>query len=61
MSLCIIVFLALTGLGQAAYLDKKQVSTQESTSTSVPQYFQTTPEIYAGTLLNLKSFNRNLH
>ncbi|KAI4254939.1 MAG: hypothetical protein LQ352_002801 [Teloschistes flavicans] len=45
MSLCTVLFLASIAFGQAAYLDKKQVS---STSTAVPQYFQTTPEIYAG-------------
>ncbi|KAL9583294.1 MAG: hypothetical protein Q9212_002795 [Teloschistes hypoglaucus] len=47
MSLCTVLFLASIALGQAAYLDKKEV-TSTSTSTSVPQYFQTSPEIYAG-------------
>ncbi|KAI4148053.1 MAG: hypothetical protein L6R39_002912 [Caloplaca ligustica] len=48
MSLCTIVLLALSSFGGAAYLDRKQVSTDLSTGTSVPQYFQTAPEIYAG-------------
>lgn len=48
MSLCTLVFVALAGFGGAVYLDKKQASLEASTSTSVPQYFQTTPEIYAG-------------
>ncbi|KAL9026293.1 MAG: hypothetical protein Q9196_005019 [Gyalolechia fulgens] len=46
--LCAILFLTLTTFGQASYLGKKQVSPEASTGTGVPQYFQTTPEIYAG-------------
>lgn len=46
--LCAVFFLAVATFGQATYLGKKQVSSEESTGTSVPQYFQTTPEIYAG-------------
>lgn len=46
--LCAVLLLAVTTFGQAAYLGKKQVSFEKRTSTSVPQYFQTTPEIYAG-------------
>ncbi|KAL8949673.1 MAG: hypothetical protein Q9222_004234 [Ikaeria aurantiellina] len=48
MSLSVVVLLALSSIGRAAYLDKKQASTQDRTGTNVPQYFQTTPEIYAG-------------
>ncbi|KAL8631162.1 hypothetical protein Q9189_003102 [Teloschistes chrysophthalmus] len=47
MSLSTVLFLASIAFGQAAYLDKKEV-TSTSTSTTVPQYFQTSPEIYAG-------------
>ncbi|KAL8732074.1 MAG: hypothetical protein Q9166_003028 [cf. Caloplaca sp. 2 TL-2023] len=47
MSLSAVFLLALTTFGRAAFLDKKQAST-EASSTEVPQYFQTTPEIYAG-------------
>ncbi|KAL8724074.1 MAG: hypothetical protein Q9181_006998, partial [Wetmoreana brouardii] len=44
----LLLFLPLISFGRAAYLDKKQASTEGGTSTTVPQYFQTTPEIYAG-------------
>lgn len=45
-----IALLALGGLGQAAYLDKRQATstTASSSSSTVPQYFQISPEIWAG-------------
>ncbi|KAL8681577.1 MAG: hypothetical protein Q9186_002317 [Xanthomendoza sp. 1 TL-2023] len=47
MSLCAVFLLALTSFGRASNLDKNRAST-EASSADVPQYFQTTPEIYAG-------------
>ena len=38
--------LALVALSHAAYLENRQATT--TTSSEVPQYFQTSPEIYAG-------------
>jgi len=44
-----LVILAWASLTGAAYLDKRQSTATAASSTSkVPQYFQTTPEIYAG-------------
>lgn len=44
-----IALLGILALTRAAYLERKQASPTASGSTSdVPQYFQTTPEIYAG-------------
>ena len=40
--------LALVALGHAAYLENRQATTATTTSSTVPQYFQTSPEIYAG-------------
>ena len=45
LSLCFTV-LGFVALARAGYLDRRAEST--SASSSVPQYFQTTPEIYAG-------------
>ncbi|KAL8965563.1 MAG: hypothetical protein Q9183_003784 [Haloplaca sp. 2 TL-2023] len=49
MSLCTIVFLALSVVGRATFIDQKQIADHEhiTDSTGVPQYFQTSPEIYA--------------
>lgn len=54
-----IAILALGGLGQAAYLDRKQATstTASSSSSTVPQYFQISPEIWAGMFLARKAGN----
>lgn len=48
-----IALLTLSGLGQAAYLDRKQATstTASSSSSTVPQHFQISPEIWAGMFL----------
>lgn len=43
----IVAVTPLLACSYGAYLEQRQATTTSS-STSVPQYFQTTPEIYAG-------------
>lgn len=43
------LFLAVVTLADAAYLDKRQATTTAtSSSTKVPDYFQTSPELFPG-------------
>lgn len=45
----LVAALPLLGASYGAYLEKRpDTRTTTSSTTSVPQYFQTTPEIYAG-------------
>lgn len=44
----LLIILAAVGVVRSAVVEKRATSTSSS-STQVPQYFQTTPEIYAGT------------
>lgn len=57
-----IMILALCGLGQAANLNRKQATstTASSSSSTVPQYFQISPEIWAGVFLARKACDRLL-
>ena len=49
MLVACLVLLSALSLTRAAILEKKQAaSTANSSTTRVPQYFQTTPEIFAG-------------
>ena len=41
-----LLLLAIVGLAQSAVFEKRATST--SSTTNVPQYFQTTPELFAG-------------
>ena len=51
MLVACLVLLSALSLTRAAILEKKQAaSTANSSTTRVPQYFQTTPEIFAGLL-----------
>ncbi|KAI9838306.1 MAG: hypothetical protein M1819_005574 [Sarea resinae] len=45
-----LLLLAIAGCARAAYMDKRATSTSTTSSspTTVPDYFQTTPEIFAG-------------
>ena len=43
----ILAVIPLFACSYGAYLEERKATTTSS-STSVPQYFQTTPEIYAG-------------
>ena len=53
LGLCLVLLSALS-LTRAAILEKKQAaSTASSSTTRVPQYFQTTPEIFTGVLRSL--------
>lgn len=51
ISLLVTMYFLLTlfaGLGSAAVLDRKQAASECSSSSSVADYFQTSPEVYAG-------------
>ena len=49
MLVACLVLLSALSLTRAAILEKKQAaSTASSSTTGVPQYFQTTPEIFTG-------------
>jgi len=50
----LLITLAVVGVAHSAYVDKRATSTSSS-STEVPQYFQTTPELYLGASLYLLS------
>ena len=44
-----VCLLALAAAAEAAYLDRRQATTTvESSSTPVPDYFQTSPELFPG-------------
>ena len=43
-----LAILTLAVPGYAAYLDPRQPAATATSTSEVPQYFQTTPEIYAG-------------
>ena len=43
-----LAILTLAVPGYAAYLDPRQPAPTATSTSDVPQYFQTTPEIYAG-------------
>ena len=52
MFIAALVVLSALSLTRAAVLEKKQAaSTASSSTTTVPQYFQTTPELFTGTLI----------
>ena len=44
----LLVLLSAFSLVRAAWLEKRATTTASVTSTDVPQYFQTSPEIFAG-------------
>lgn len=47
----LLILLATIGVASAGFLNRRSTSTASSTSIDVPQYFQTTPELYAGTIV----------
>ena len=48
----VLVLLTTLSLARAAWFERRQATTTPSTpSTEVPQYFQTSPEIFAGKLI----------
>ena len=51
----VLVLLTTLSLARAAWFERRQATTTSSTtSTEVPQYFQTSPEIFAGELILLQ-------
>ena len=55
MLIASLVLLSALSLTRAAILEKKQAaSTASASTTRVPQYFQTTPEIFTGMLKHLQ-------
>ena len=58
MLIACLVLLSALSLTRAAILEKKQAaSTASASTTRVPQYFQTTPEIFTGVLKPSIQFN----
>lgn len=51
----LLLTLAVVGVVQAAILGKRETSTISSSTTDEPQYFQTTPELFAGIIAFLSS------
>lgn len=57
MFFAIVVVLLTISLGRAAYLEERQATaTAKSDSAQVPDYFQTSPELFAGELPLTPSF-----
>ena len=55
MLIASLILLSALSLTRAAILEKKQAaSTASASTTRVPQYFQTTPEIFTGKLKHLQ-------
>ena len=51
----VLILLTTLSLARAAWYERRQATTTASTtSTEVPQYFQTSPEIFAGELILLR-------
>lgn len=44
-----LTFLTLLAASHAAYLDPRQATATSASTSGVPQYFQTTPDLYPGT------------